>query len=66
MLRESSLCPLPNSHSRYWVTFLTASLCVLTLFACVLVAMHTIDPVVGGPAGMANAHNMSVEIGPES
>jgi undecaprenyl-diphosphatase len=47
--------------SKYRVISVAAVMCVLTLFACLLVARHSIAPVVGVHEGWQNAFDMTIE-----
>ncbi len=61
MSRASGLYPSPYSLSRYRNVLLAGSICVLTLFAGVLGARHSVGPVFGVHQGWLNAFDFAIE-----
>jgi undecaprenyl-diphosphatase len=61
MSRASTLQPPPYTLSKYRVISVAAFMCVLTLFACLLVVRHSITPIVAVHEGWQNAFDMTIE-----
>jgi hypothetical protein len=59
MSRASSFYPSP--YARYRTIFLATSICVVTLFAGVLAARHSVAPVAGAHQAWQNDFDLTIE-----